>query len=198
MTISRHREFDGKMRSFDETHHTPRYKTRVSSAKDLKWLHQFETIECQVDGEVINVEVEDFGDCYDGDEEALRDIDEFLNDHSSENLDIQEFFVHDILRPIEYTLRCGVQDIAKSEDMNGLRKRKTIFLINHVIPSIYHHKNFAELRDIVSRSVTGLLVKIVGLSEVHSADKEDFGRKTSFFRAKEFLGSIALLIWSVY
>jgi hypothetical protein len=169
----------------------------TSNSRDLKWLHKFGVIEAEVDGQIISYEVEDFGDCYNGDNEALGDIDEFLASHGSENLDIEHFLLNDVLTPIEYTLRSGVRDLEKSEHIDRLRKKKVIFIVNHVLPRIYHHTNFTELRPTISRALTGLLMLIVELNATHSPDKEEVANMSTYFKAKEFLSSVALQIWSV-
>jgi hypothetical protein len=174
-----------------------RYKMTESSPHDLHWLHQFATIKCEVEGEAISYEVEDFGNYYDGDEEVLADVDEFLDNHSSVNLDLLEFLSVHVIHPIEYSIRNGVQDIAKSVEITRLRKRKAVFIINQIIPRIYYHDNFCEIQGPISRAVTGLLILIGTLNKIHPHDKEDVLKTTAFFKAKGFLASIALQIWSV-
>jgi hypothetical protein len=72
----------------------PRYKRTLSPPRDLKWLHKIETIKCEIEGEAISYNVEDFGDYYDGDKGALMDIDAFLDSRGSKNLDIQHFLLN--------------------------------------------------------------------------------------------------------
>lgn len=171
----------------------------ASSPNDLKWLHNIETVECEVEGKTTSYDIEDFGDIYDeNNTRALADIDAFLDTHNSQNLDIRHFLLNDILHPLEYTLRCGVRDMTESEQITKLRRVKAIFFINQVLPRVYHNKNFAELQDTISRAITGVLVLIAELSTVYSADKEDIANTSTFFKTKEFLSSVALQIVSVW
>ncbi len=171
---------------------------RESTSSDLKWLHKLEVIECDVEGELLHFEVEDFGEYYDGDDDVIADIEEFLHIHDAKTIDLHQFLLTDILHPIEFTLRCGVRDIQKDDHVTLLRRKKAIFIINQVIPRIYHHVNFIELADVIARGVTGLLVLIVELSSVHTrANDENLEALSTHFKAKSFLSSIALQIWSV-
>lgn len=172
--------------------------TMVSTSHDLKWLHQFETIECFVDGQTIEYEIEDFGDYYHGDPEVLQDIDEFLDSHGSETIDSQDLLLTDVLHPIAYTLKSGIREINdSSERVTALRKQKAVFLITFVIPRLYHHQNFCDLQEEVSNAVTGLLFLISELVAVHPPHKKDVKKMASHFQTKEFLSHIALQLWSV-
>ena len=172
--------------------------SRESTSADLKWLHKLEEIECDVDGEILKYDVEDFGEYYDGDDDVMADIEEFLDTHDSKNSDLHSLLLLDVFHPIEFTLRCGVRDIQKDEHINKLRLKKAVFIISQVIPRIYHHFNFRGLSDVIARGVTGLLVLILELSSVHTRDNiETLEALSTHFRAKSFLSSIALQIWSV-
>lgn len=172
--------------------------SRESTATDLKWLHKLEVVECDSDGEVFKYEVEDFGEYYDGDASVIAGIEEFLNTHNSSNLDMNDFLLHDIFHPIEFTLRCGVRDIQKDEKINKLRRKKAIFIITQVIPRIYHHPNFSELSETIARAVTGFLILIVELHSIHAREDDgDADELSAHFKAKTFLAGIALQIWSV-
>ena len=168
-----------------------------SSSNDLKWLHQFKTVKHEVEGEVVTYKTELFGDYYDGDGRTLRVVEEFLDKHHSETMDIDRFLLEDILEPIQYSIRNGVREIKASRDTTHLRQKKIAFLIKHVVPRIYHHQNFAGHRSQISRGVTGLLMLIVGLCTAQKDDKDDIQKKTAFLQTKEFLASVAVQIWSV-
>jgi hypothetical protein len=168
------------------------------SPSHLKWLHQLERVNSfQVGGEIVMHEIEVFGDYYEGDGEALDCVDMFLNDHSSQNLDIATFLLHDILKPLEYTLRVGVKEVTKDEAITHLRQQKATFIIKYVIPRIYCHSNFTETKDILSRSLTGTLVMIRDLYSFHPRSRDDMTKQATFFRVKEFLSNIVLQIWTV-
>jgi hypothetical protein len=171
--------------------------SRESTSDNLKWLHKLEVVEC--DG-TVEYQVEDFGEYYDGENQrVIEDIIEFLNTHNVSNLDLEHFFKTDVLHPIEFTLACGVRDIEKNEHINKLRRMKVSFIINQVIPRVYHHQNFQSLSVTIARAVTGLLSHIIELNEVCSEgkDREDLGKLTAYFKAKTFLSGVALQIWSV-
>lgn len=94
---------------------------------DLHWLHQFVDIDCKTQhGKTVSYEIEEFGTYYDGgdaqQQEVLVDVDKFLDNHSSMNLDFMEFLSVQVIHPIEYTLRHGVEDIEKSAEITRLRK----------------------------------------------------------------------------
>lgn len=174
-------------------------QNRESSPDNLHWLHKLETIKCDIDGEVISYKVEDFGDYYDGDDgTVLEDIDQFLDDHNADNLDLKSVLMNDVLHPIEFTLRCGVRDIGKDEQITKLRRKKAIFIINQILPRIFHHPNYTELTDTITRGVTGILILIAELNSIHTQDDtEDLEKLSNYFRAKDFLAAIALQVWSV-
>lgn len=155
----------------------------------LQWLHQFER--------VASKDVEVFGDYYDGDEQVLQCIDMFLDSNASKSINMAEFLVQDVLNPFEYTVKAGVRDIHQSEKLTFLRQRKAIFIVKHVIPRIYHHETFSESKEILSRALTGTLVLIRELCLVHTQDKNEMSKLATFFKVKDFLGNIALQIWTV-
>jgi hypothetical protein len=156
---------------------------------NLKWLHQFE--------KVASEDVEVFGDYYDGNDQVLEYINTFLDNHTSENLDISLCLLQDVLKPLEHTLKTGVRDINHSDQLTFLRQQKAIFIVKQVLPRIYQNINFSETKEILSRSLTDILILIRELCSVHPQDKNEVARMTTFFKVKEFLGSIALQIWTV-
>lgn len=141
--------------------------------------------------------VEVFGDYYEGTKHVLECIDAFLNRHSSENLDFALFLLEDVMKPLEETLEKGVRQIHISSDMNRLRQQKAIFILKFVIPKIFHHANFTETREILCRSVTGILILIRELCMVHRRDQDNTTELVNHFKTKEFLANVTLQIWSV-
>eukprot|EP00980_Cylindrotheca_fusiformis_P006444 scaffold1376_cov125-Cylindrotheca_fusiformis.AAC.10 len=161
----------------------------VPNSFSLKWLHQFKRVGL--------ADVEVFGDYYGDDDYALECIDTFLDHHSSENLEVADFVQRYVLNPLEYTMKVGIRDITKSEKLTFLRQQKAIFIIKQVIPRIYHHRNFSDAIEVISRALTGFLILIRELCSMHGQDKNDVSKLATFFKVKDFLGSITLQVWTV-
>lgn len=156
-----------------------------------------EMVKFQVGDQTLNRRVEIFGDYYHGDGHVIDCIDTFLNTHASDNLDIALFLLEDVIHPLEFTLRKAVRDMAESDDLAILRQKKAIFILKYVIPRIYKHFNFLEAQEIISRSLTGILLLITELSSHHPRDKENAGKMSIYLKAKDFLATIVLQIWTV-
>lgn len=174
-----------------------RTSAAAPNSRSLKWLHQFETVSYRRGDKILEEKVEIFGDYYDGNQHVLGYIDAFLNNHTSENLDIALFLLEDVMKPLEETLEKGVQQIHLSTDMNLLRQQKARFILKYVIPKIFHHPNFTETREILCRSITGILILIRELCMVHHRDEDNTSKLEKHFKAKEFLANISIHIWSV-
>ncbi|CAJ1941990.1 unnamed protein product [Cylindrotheca closterium] len=175
-------------------------RKRASAAapnpRSLKWLHQFETVSYRRGDKTLEHKVEVFGDFYNGTEHVLQCIDAFLDQHTSENLDIAFFLLQDVMKPLEETLEQGVKQIHLSDDMNLLRQQKSTFILKYVVPKIYYHHNFADIKQILCRSITGILILIRELFFVHRRDQNNTSNLVKHFKAKEFLANITLQIWS--
>mmetsp|Transcript_44922 Transcript_44922/g.108593 ORF Transcript_44922/g.108593 Transcript_44922/m.108593 type:complete len:417 (-) Transcript_44922:1653-2903(-) len=180
---------------------TQRKRASASAAapnsRSLKWLHQFETVSYRRGDKTLEQKVEVFGDFYDGTEHVLNCIDKFMDQHTSENLDIALFLLQDVFKPLQETLEKGVKQIHLSTDMNLLRQQKATFILKYVIPKIYNHHNFAETKEILCRSITGILILIRELFFVHLRDPDNTSNLEKYFKAKEFLANITLQIWAV-
>jgi hypothetical protein len=169
----------------------------ASSALHLKWLHKLEMIDCQ-DGRNgrISYQVEDFFDTEA--EESIRDVETFLDNHHSKNVNLKEFILKDIFLPVEHSLRCGVRDVDEpDEELTELRRNKAAFIIGQVIPRIYFHKNFSRGKDFISHGLTRLLKIIVQLAETISRDDDNVKILKYYFKAKQFLSFNALQIWAI-
>lgn len=164
--------------------------------ENIKWLHQFEEISCVKDGHESKYKVEEFG-YFDGDERAIKKIKRFFDTNSPRTLNMVDIILIDIAAPIEYTLKRGIRDIAKSDQLNQLRRKKVVFYITKVLARIYNHPNYRNSKELISKVVTDLLVLITELYTENLPDKNDAVKMTTFFKAKEFLSSITLKIWSI-
>jgi hypothetical protein len=172
----------------------------ASSSVNLKWMHKLVTVDFggSVDADDVTYQVEDF---FDTDKEAtVRDVEIFLDTHSHSSVaNLKDFFVQDIMLPIEHAMRCGVRDVDASDDeILEFRRRKALFILTTVIPRMFVHKNFAtQTNDLIAHGLTRMLKILVELSESIIPDEDNVTRQIYFFRAKEFLASVSLQIWSV-